>query len=311
MGEHEHAHHDGGNGSLGRLAVVLGLTAAYLLLEVGGALVTRSLALLADAGHMLADVMALGLALFTGWFSRRPASLHRTFGYYRVEVLAAAFNAFVLFGMAGYILLEAWRRLRAPVEVLSAPMLVVAGAGLAVNVAGILLLRRAAGESLNLRAAYLEVVSDALGSVAVLVAGAVMALTGWWLADAVVSVLLGLLIVPRTWHLLRGAVDILLEAAPAGMDLAAVEEALGSVPGVASIHDLHVWSIASGMDSLTVHVVAEEGCEGRRLLEAIHRLLAERFGLCHVTVQVEPSGFVEAGDGRCPRLPVGGREASR
>ncbi len=311
MAEHGHAHAAHDHGSLTRLAVVLALTVAFLLLEVAGALVSRSLALLADAGHMLADVMALGLALFAGWFSRRPAALHRTFGHYRVEVLAAACNAFLLFAMAAYILLEAWRRLQAPVEVLSTPMLAVAAAGLAVNVAGILLLGRAAGESMNLRAAYLEVVSDALGSVAVLLAGAVMALTGWWRADAVVSVLLGLFIIPRTWHLLRGAVDILLEAAPAGLDLAAVEEALGSVPGVASVHDLHVWSIAAGMESLTVHVVAEEGREPRRLLEDIHRLLAERFGLCHVTVQVEPVGFMEAGDGRCPKLPgrseAGGR----
>lgn len=305
MGGHGHGHGEA-EWHHGRLGVVLALTSVYLVLETAGALLTRSLALLADAGHMLADVMGLALALFAAWFARRPASLQRTFGYYRVEVLAAALNAFLLFAIAGYIIFEAYRRLRSPVEVLSAPMLAVAAVGLAVNLVGVLLLRAVAGQNLNLRAAYLEVVNDALGSLAVLVSGAVMAVTGWWRADPVVSIFLGLLIVPRTWHLLRSAVDILLEAAPPRVDMRAVEEAIAAVPGVASLHDLHVWSIASGMESVTVHVVAEDGAENGRLLDEIHRLLAARFGLCHVTVQIEPRGFVEMGDGRCPRLTGNG-----
>ncbi len=276
------------------LWVVFGLTFTYFVVEVVGGLVTNSLALLADAAHMLADVGGLGLALFAAWMSTKPATPARTYGYYRVEILAALANAVVLFLMSFFILYEAYRRFREPPEVASLPMLGVAGVGLAVNLVGIAMLRKASSESLNMKGAYLEVVGDLLGSIGVLVAGVVMLTTGWWYADPLFSVVIGLFILPRTWNLLSDAVGVLLEGTPAGVSLEAVRGAIGGVPGVAGVHDLHVWAITSGVNALSVHVVMTAGSELADVLTRVRERVTRGFPIAHVTAQVEPPGFAEA-----------------
>jgi cobalt-zinc-cadmium efflux system protein len=272
------------------LWVVFGLTFTYFLVEVVGGLVTNSLALLADAAHMLTDVGGLGLALFAAWMSRKPATPRRTYGYYRVEILAALTNAVVLFLMAFFILYEAYRRFREPPEVASLPMLGVAAVGLVVNLIGIRLLRKASGDSLNMQGAYLEVVGDLLGSVGVLVAGVVMLTTGWYYADPLFGVGIGLFILPRTWGLMRQAVDVLLEATPAHINLAEVEKALLGVEGVAAVHDLHVWTITSGIEAMSGHVVLSGGAAqaaADAVVERAAAALMEKFGIGHSTSQVE------------------------
>lgn len=272
------------------LWIVFGLTSAYLLVEVAGGLVTGSLALLADAAHMLTDVGGLGLALFAAWMSGKPATQRRTYGYYRVEILAALTNAVVLFLMAFFILFEAYRRFREPPEVASLPMMGVAAVGLVVNSVGIWLLRRSAGASLNMRGAYLEVVSDLLGSVGVLLAGAVMLATGWWYADPLFGVAIGLFILPRTWGLMSQAVNVLLEGTPAHINPAEVENAIRGIDGVGSVHDLHVWTITTGIDALSVHVVLAEGTPSpvaETLVERLAAALRDAFGIGHTTIQVE------------------------
>lgn len=275
------------------LWIVFGLTFTYFLVEVVGGLVTNSLALLADAAHMLTDVGGLGLALFAAWMSSKPATPGRTYGYYRVEILAALANAVVLFLMSFFILYEAYRRFREPSEVASLPMMVVAGVGFVVNVIGIMMLRKSSSESLNMKGAYLEVVGDLLGSIGVLAAGVVMLTTGWWYADPLFSVVIGLFILPRTWNLLSDAVGVLLEGTPAGIDLAAVRDAIARVPGVAGVHDLHVWTITSGVNALSAHVVMSAGGDLGRVLTQVRETVTKVFPISHVTVQVEPPGYVE------------------
>lgn len=272
------------------LWIVFGLTFTYFLVEVVGGLVTNSLALLADAAHMLTDVGGLGLALFAAWMSAKPATPQRTYGYYRVEILAALTNAVVLFLMAFFILFEAYRRFREPPEVSSLPMMGVAAVGLVVNLIGMWMLRKASGESLNMQGAYLEVVSDLLGSVGVLVAGVVMLTTGWYYADPLFSVVIGLFILPRTWGLMKQAVNVLLEATPARVNLAEVERTLLGIEGVASVHDLHVWTITSGLDALSGHVVLAAGVEpavADAVVERAAAILKESFQIGHTTIQVE------------------------
>ncbi|MCE9566484.1 MAG: cation diffusion facilitator family transporter [Planctomycetes bacterium] len=272
------------------LWIVFGLTATYFIVEVAGGFVTNSLALLADAAHMLTDVGGLALALFAAWMSAKPATPQRTYGYYRVEILAALANAVVLFAMAFFILFEAYRRFREPPEVSSIPMLAVAAVGLFVNLIGIGLLRQSSGESLNIKGAYLEVVSDLLGSVGVIVAAGVMWGTGWYYADPIFSVVIGLFILPRTWGLLKQAVNVLLEATPANINLVEVEAALLAVEGVASVHDLHVWTITSGIDSLSVHVVLKGSLPlgvVETVLDRASAMLKEKFRIAHTTIQVE------------------------
>jgi cobalt-zinc-cadmium efflux system protein len=273
-----------------RLVAVLLLTVAVLVAEVVGALVSGSLALLADAGHLLADVAGIGLALLAIWFGARPATSARTFGYYRVEILAAVVDALVLFGVGIAVLVEAWRRLVEPPPVAGGTMLLVATLGLAANAASMWLLRHGQAQSLVVRGAYLEVLGDLLGSAAVVVAAALISLTGWRAADPVASVLVGLLILPRTWKLLRDAVDVLLEATPAGMDLEEVRRHIVGEPGVADCHDLHAWTITSGMPVLSAHVVLAEGAHGPAVLDRLGECLSGHFDVEHSTFQLEPPG---------------------
>ncbi|RUL89482.1 cation diffusion facilitator family transporter [Tautonia sociabilis] len=279
----------------GRLAVVLGLTTVYLVAEVVGGLLTGSLALLADAGHMLTDVGGLALALLAIWFAERPATPERTYGYYRAEILAALANAIVLFAISFYILYEAYRRFLDPPEVASGWMLLVAAIGLAVNLAGMAILRSAAGDSLNMRGAYFEVLSDMLTSIGVIAAGLIMWVTGWYYADPLFSAGIGLFILPRTWKLLMDAVHVLLEGTPSDVNLAAVREAIAGTPGVAGVHDLHAWSLTSGSNALSVHVVLEDDAAPSIILAGVRRRIVEGFPIAHTTIQVEPADYREEG----------------
>ncbi|MGH7277389.1 MAG: cation diffusion facilitator family transporter [Candidatus Rokuibacteriota bacterium] len=278
--------------SRGALVATLGLTGAFLVVEVAGALWTGSLALLADAGHMLADVAGLGLALFAIWVAARPPTPAKTYGYYRAEILAALVNALVLLIVSGAILIEAYQRVFAPPVIRGGPMLAIAVLGLAVNVAGAWLLRGGAAASLNVRAAYFEVLADALSSVAVVIAAALVMLTGWLVADPLVSAGIALFIVPRTWRLLRQAVNVLLEGTPPHLEVADVEEALLRVRGVVRVHDLHVWTLTSGREAMSAHVVVEDVRESERLLDELHAVLHARFGIDHTTIQLDPAPAV-------------------
>jgi cobalt-zinc-cadmium efflux system protein len=283
---HDHDH-SAAAAHRGRLAAVFAITLAVLVVEVVGAALSDSLALLADAGHVLTDGAGIGLALLAIRFAARPAIPQRTFGYYRLEILAAVANAVLLFGVAGFVLVEAWRRLFAPPEVASGLMLAVAAVGLVANAVSMWLLRDGQQRSLNLRGAYLEVWGDLLGSVAVLAAAAVIAVTGFRAADPIASALIGVLILPRTWRLLREAVDVLLEAAPREIDLDEVRRHLLETPGVTDVHDLHAWTITSGLPVLSVHVVLERDADAGKVLDGLGACLAGHFDIEHSTFQLE------------------------
>ena len=296
-GGHSHDHDLPGAGHRRSLAVVLGITGTILAVEVTGAFVSGSLALLADAGHMLADVAGLSLALVAAVLAGRPATAARTWGYRRAEVLAAAAQAAVLLAVGGFIVAEAIRRLIEPSPVASGVMIVFGVVALAGNAVSILLLSRITGGNLNTKAARLEVINDALGSVAVLAAAAVIALTGWDRADAVASLLIGALILPRTWKLLRETVDVLMEATPKGVDLAHVRAHILGVPHVHAVHDLHASSVASDLPVLTAHVVVDDSCfrDGHLpgLLDHLQQCLAGHFDVEHSTVQFEPASHAD------------------
>jgi cobalt-zinc-cadmium efflux system protein len=272
-----------------RLVAVFGLTLTVFVVEVVGALASGSLALLADAGHMFTDVVGIGLALGAMWVAGRPPTDSRTFGFLRLEIVAAAINAVLLFGVAAYVLLEAWRRLAEPPEVASGLMLGVALLGLAVNAASLLLLRDAQHRSLNMRGAYLEVMGDLAGSVTVIVAAVVITLTGWLPADPIASAVIGLLILPRTFSLLREALDVLLEATPKGVDIEEVRRHIVDAPGVADVHDLHAWTITSGMNVLSAHVVLDKAADPPAVLDELCRCLSGDFDIEHSTFQLETS----------------------
>ena len=275
------------------LALVFGLTLLYLIAEVVGGILTHSLALLADAGHMLTDVAGLGLALFAIRFAERPATPERTYGFYRVEILAALTNAVVLIGISLYILYEAWQRFKHPPEVESKGMLLVAVIGLVVNMAGIFILRKGSKESLNMKGAYFEVLSDMLTSVGVIIAGVIMLTTGWYYADPLISAGIGLFILPRTWVLLKEAVGVLLEGTPTDVNVTALREAIGNVEGVAGVHDLHVWTLTSGVNAMSVHAVLVGGASHDDVLAALHQRVTSDFKITHVTVQVEAQECAE------------------
>lgn len=286
---HDHGHGPPGAGHRRPLAVVLGISGTILAVGVAGAFVSGSLALLAHAGHMLTDVAGLSLALAAAVLAGRPATEARTWGYRRAEVLAAA----ALLAVGGFILAEAIRRLIEPSPVASGVMVIFGVVGLAGNAVSILLLSKITAGNLNTRAALLEVINDALGSVAVLAAAAVIALTGWDRADAAASLLIGALILPRTWKLLRETVDVLMEATPKGVDLAHVRAHILDVPHVHAVHDLHASSVASDLPVLTAHMVAGDSCfrDGHlpKLLDQLQQCLAGHFDVEHSTVQFEPA----------------------
>jgi len=273
--------------SRGRLTATLALTCGFLVIEVAGALWSGSLALLADAGHMLADAGGLGLALFAIWIAGRPPTPAKTYGYYRAEILAAFVNAVVLLVVAGGILLETYRRLLVPPVILGGPMLGIAAVGLVVNLVCAALLHGAATTSLNVRAAYLEVLGDALSSIGVVIAAALVVVTGWTLADPLVSGAIALVIVPRTWRLLTQAVNVLLEGTPAHLNLREIEDAMCSVAGVRRVHDLHVWTLTSEREAMSAHVVVDDVRDSERLLETLHAVMHARFGIDHTTIQLE------------------------
>ncbi|MFI7547951.1 cation diffusion facilitator family transporter [Actinoplanes sp. NPDC049599] len=285
-----HALHAGGR-HRSRLWWAAGLLAAFMLVEAGAALATGSLALLSDAGHMFTDVLGIAMALAAMHAAGRAATdSQRTFGLYRLEVLAALANAVLLTGVAGYVLIEAARRFTDPPAVPAGAMLIVAAGGLVINIVAFLLLRSGAKESLNVRGAYLEVVGDLLGSVGVIVAAGIIAVTGWSYADPIVAVIVALMILPRTFALGRAAVRILVQAAPERLDVAEVRNRLAAVPGVCDVHDLHVWTLTSGMDVASAHLSLEPSAELGTVLATAREALHQDFAIDHATLQVEPVG---------------------
>jgi cobalt-zinc-cadmium efflux system protein len=279
--------HSAAAANRGRLLAVFALTLTIFAVEVAGGLLANSLALLADAGHMLTDVAGIGLALLAIWIGARPAGPERTFGYHRLEILAAVVNALLLFGVGAFILVEAIRRLAEPPEVASGLMIAVALVGLAANGVSLWLLRDAQAQGLNARGAFLEVMSDFAGSVAVILAGVVIVLTRFGAADAIASMLIGVLIFPRTWRLLRDAVDVLLEATPKGLDMALVRTHILEAPGVTECHDLHVWTITSGMNVVSAHVIVEPDAQPAAVLDHLCECLSGFFDIEHSTFQIE------------------------
>ena len=282
-----HAHGSAAAANRNRLVAVLGLSVVMLIVEVAGGLASNSLALLADAGHMLTDVSGISLALLAVWFAGRVPTTDRTFGYLRLEIFAAVANAVLLFGVAAFILFEAWQRLSAPPEVTSGVMLAVALLGLGANAISLYLLRHAQAESLNMRGAYLEVMGDFAGSAAVIVAAIVIATTGWLQADIAASVVIALLILPRTFALLREATDVLLEATPKGIDMDHVRQHILDAPGVVDCHDLHAWTITSGMNVVSAHVIVADGADPAVTLDALCECLSDDFDIEHSTFQLE------------------------
>lgn len=282
---HTHAHR-AGRGER-RLVLVLALTATFMIAEVVGGFLANSLALLADGVHMLADVAALGLSLFALRFARRPANTEKTYGYVRLEILAALLNGSFLLVIAAGIVFEAVRRLSRPEPVQGGLVLAVASAGLVANLVAAALLHRSAGGSLNVRGAYLHILGDLAGSFGAIVAGAVILLTGWWLADPLVSFLVALLVVASSWELLRESVDVLLEAVPAHIDVDEVRAGMLEVPGVQQVHDLHIWTLTSGFLAMSGHAVVQNPADAQRILDQLHERLRDRFAIDHATIQLE------------------------
>jgi len=287
-----HAHGKGAVGSAsGRhrkpLAYALGLTLASMVAEVVGGLITGSLALLADAAHMLTDAGGLALALLAVRFAERPATPQKTYGYLRAEILSALANAVVLLVVSIYILYEAYQRIISPPDILSGPMLAVAMVGLLVNLVSMRLLAAGASESLNVKGAYFEVLSDMLGSLGVIAAALIVMATGWTRADPIIAAAIGLFIVPRTWILLKQVTHILLEGTPPQVDMELLARKLTAIPGVQAVHDLHVWTITSGLDSMSAHLVVADMTQAQRILRDARALLANEFKIDHVTIQVE------------------------
>lgn len=283
-GAHAAAH---GSSATRRLGATLALLVAYMVIEVAGGLWTGSLALLSDAGHMLSDTAALSLSLFALWIARRPPTPRRSFGYYRAEILAALVNASALFAVAALVLSEAAQRLQSPPEVRAGPMLAIATGGLAVNLAGLVLLHGVQGQSLNVRGAFLHMLGDTLGSLGAIASGLAILGPGWTWADPVASIVIAVLIVVSAWRLLKEALAVLMEGAPARIEPDHLLQAMQAVPGVCGVHDLHVWTIGSGLESLSCHVVADPARPYGDLLKDLHATIGT-FGIAHVTLQVEP-----------------------
>ena len=295
---HDHAHnhghsHDGiaraGSRHVKPLAISFALIVAFLVVQVVVGIVTGSLALLSDAGHMATDALGLGMAIAAiQAASHGRANPQRTFGLYRLEILAALLNAVLLFAVAGYVLFEAVGRLGDAREIASAPVLVVGVIGLLINVIAFLLLRAGAKESLNMRGAYLEVVSDTLGSLGVIVAAIVWGVTGWTWVDPIIGAVIGVFILPRAWRLGREALLVLVQAAPARLDIPALQRELATISGVIDVHDVHVWTLTSEMEVATAHLMVSVGTDSHAVLDQARQLLADLHGITHATLQVEP-----------------------
>lgn len=301
MVDHGHDHHDAGShrhahdraADCRRLVIVLALVTAYMVAQFVGGLLTGSLALVADAGHMLSDAAALALSLFALWIAGRPASSRQTYGYHRAEILAALANGATLIAISILIFVEAYRRLAEPTEVMGGAMMAIACGGLGINVVGLWLLHPSQSGSLNMRAAWLHVLGDALGSVGAIAAGVLIWVFGWHWADPVASIVIGALVLFSSWALVKESVDVLMENTPKNLDVDRIRDAVVALEGVADVHDLHVWSITSGLASLSAHVVVADGLEHTAVLSRVRHMLNERFGIDHVTIQIEPAGFEE------------------
>lgn len=279
------------------LKIVFVITASYLIIEVIVGFMSNSLALLSDAAHMLTDVGGQALALFAIWMSSKPRNNRKTYGYYRTEIFSALINALVLIFISGYILYEAWQRFKEPPAVAGIPMLIVAVCGLIINLVAMKILKAGSTESINIKGAFLEVVSDMLSSVAVIIAGIIILATGWLYIDPIMSALIGLFILPRTYNLLKESVDILLEGVPKGVDYAAVEKFIVEKPGVLSVHDLHIWTLTSGINALSCHIIMSEETillEINDITAYIKKELVTTFKITHTTIEVhlEKEGYL-------------------
>lgn len=284
----QHTHGAGRGANARRLIIALALTSIFLVVEVLGGILADSLALISDAAHMFTDAAGLAIALVAIQIAKRPSDRKRTFGYYRFEILAAAFNAVLLFLVAIYILVEAYERFRSPPEVQSVAMLVVAGVGLLVNFAGLRLLTQGKDQSLNVKGAYLEVWSDFLSSIGVIAAAIAIKLTGWNWIDPLVAVAIGLWVLPRTWTLLKESLNILLQGVPGDLRLEEIETAVRAIPGVRELHNLHVWALTSGRNILSTHIVTDgDAASFINLQRQIETMLHDRFEITHTTIQVE------------------------
>ena len=286
---HDHAHPSHQQ----RLRWALVLTALFFVAEVVGGVISNSLALLADAGHMFTDIGALSLSLFVAWFSRQPAAPEKTYGYLRWEILAALLNGAVLLLVSGVIVWEAIARLQSPEPLQGGIMLTVAIGGLLVNTASAFILHPAHSHSLNARGAYLHVLGDLFGSVGTVIAAVVVRSTGWLAADPIASIVVTLLVIRSAWRLVRESVNVLLEATPAHISLGRVREGLQAIVGIESVHDLHVWTVTSGMVAMSAHAVVREPGENQKVLEAAVEAM-QRLGISHVTLQVERDSICEA-----------------
>src|SRR5581483_1049928 len=287
---HHHSHSAGKNRS--RLGVVLILTTVYMFAEAAGGIYTNSLALLSDAGHMLTDVAALGLAIIAIWICKRPHNPRKTYGYYRLEILAALVNGVALVVISLAIFYEAYKRLHAPPEVHSVPMIFIALGGLLVNIASIVILHESQQENLNVRGAFIHVIADALGAVGAIIAGILMLTNSWYWADPVLSILTAALILYGSWQLVRDSVNVLLESTPSHLNYAEVKEALLRVKAVHDVHDLHIWTITSGSEALSAHIiVSEPQTPNNEILERVKGLLKHDFGIDHTTIQLEMPGL--------------------
>ncbi|MCA1295349.1 cation diffusion facilitator family transporter [Paenibacillus sp. alder61] len=286
---HGHQHDHAREGNKKGLAIALTITFGIMFLEFFGGLVTNSLALLSDSGHMLSDASALALSLIALWFSSKPSSAKRTFGFHRFEILTALFNGIVLFIIAGVIVWEAVQRFDHPPEVASGSMMLIASVGLLANIGSAIALMRKGDvkNNLNLRSAYIHVIGDALGSVGAIVAGIVMMAFKWYLADPIISILVALLILKSAWGVISHTIHILMEGAPAAIDQTEVKNALLAIEGVEDVHDLHIWTITSGFDSLSGHVLIRDGEDNQIILQKAIHILEEQFHIEHSTIQVE------------------------
>ncbi|MED4903570.1 cation diffusion facilitator family transporter [Parageobacillus thermoglucosidasius] len=291
--DHHHGHHHDHSreGNKKGLAIALFITAGIMLLEFFGGLITNSLALLSDSGHMLSDASSLALSLAAIWFAAKPASPNKTYGFYRFEILAALFNGVTLFVIAGFIVWEAIQRFYNPPTVAGGSMMLIAAIGLFANLLSAWALMRKGDvkNNVNLRSAYLHVIGDALGSVGAIIAGLAMWLFGWYVADPVISVLVALLILKGAWGVIQHTIHILMEGTPVTINQNEVKKALESIEGVVDVHDLHIWTITSGLDSLSCHILIEDHQDSQKILQDAIHMIEEKFKILHTTIQIETS----------------------